>query len=142
MLPIRIGSAEKLMQSDFAGSDRECDVDFLPYLCRGRGAGPVGTASGVQTILEESKVSERPVATIEHNALAQAHIHSSALIVAATLLLSSHLAFAQDTSLASVCSRTRRTVSSVMASMVTVAAIRARQAEPPISTRLISIAIS
>jgi mono/diheme cytochrome c family protein len=52
----------------------------------------------VQTILEESKLSERPVATIEHNALAQAHIQSSALIVAATLLLSSHLAFALDTS--------------------------------------------
>jgi len=98
MLPIRIGSAEKLMQSDFAGSDRECDVDFSPYLCRAPALVRSGPRAGVQAILEESKVSERPVATIEHNALAQAHIRFSAIIGVATLLASPHLALAQDTS--------------------------------------------
>ena len=48
--------------------------------------------------MEESEVSEKPVATIERCALAQARIRFSAIVGAATLLLSFDLAFAQDTS--------------------------------------------
>jgi hypothetical protein len=51
-----------------------------------------------QTTLEESEVSEEPIATIEHSALVRAHFQFSAIIVAATLLLPFDLAFAQDTS--------------------------------------------
>src|SRR6266849_4309048 len=51
-----------------------------------------------QTTLEESEVSEKPTATMEHSALGQAHIQFSAIVAAATLLLSLDLAFAQDTS--------------------------------------------
>jgi cytochrome c553 len=42
-------------------------------------------------------VSEKPVAMIGHSALAQSHLRFSALIGAATLLLSADLALAQDT---------------------------------------------
>jgi mono/diheme cytochrome c family protein len=48
--------------------------------------------------LEESEVSEGPVATIEYSALDYAPIRFAAVIVAATLMLSLDLAFAQDTS--------------------------------------------
>src|SRR5499425_1843472 len=51
-----------------------------------------------QATMEESEVSEKPVATIERCALAQARIRFSAIVGAATLLLSFDLAFAQDTS--------------------------------------------
>src|ERR1700730_5756846 len=51
-----------------------------------------------QKTLEESEVSEKPISTVEHSALAEVHIQLSAIIVAATLLLSFDLAFAQDTS--------------------------------------------
>jgi cytochrome c553 len=48
--------------------------------------------------LEESEVSEESVATIGHTALGYAHIRFYAVIVAATLMVSLDLAFAQDTS--------------------------------------------
>src|SRR5215467_2615338 len=51
-----------------------------------------------QATMEESEVSEKPVATIERCALAQARIRFSAIVGAAILLLSFDLAFAQDTS--------------------------------------------
>jgi hypothetical protein len=48
--------------------------------------------------LEESEVSERPTATIEHRALGQARIQLSAIVAVAMLLFSLDLAFGQDTS--------------------------------------------
>jgi cytochrome c553 len=48
--------------------------------------------------LEESEVSEQPVATTERSALGYAPTRFSAVIVAATLMLSLDLSFGQDTS--------------------------------------------
>jgi cytochrome c553 len=50
------------------------------------------------TTSEELEVSDKFIAMIERGALGQAHIWFCAIIVAATLLLSPNLAFAQDTS--------------------------------------------
>ena len=100
MSPILAPSAEDLMQPGYVSGAAMARPEILvltrtssPNL-RGLGA----MAANAARRSEESEVSEEPVATIEHSALDYAHIRFAAVIVAATLMPSHNLAFAQDTS--------------------------------------------
>ncbi len=103
-------SSEELMQPrlrftgcDGAVADPRSDADFISWSSPARSEDSKyclknSAVIDAHTTLEESEVSEEPVAMIERSALGQAHIRFSAVIVAATLLLSFDLSFAQDTS--------------------------------------------